>query len=83
LAARVLAAERPDVLVSCGAAVAVPFFLVARVRGIPTVFIEVYDRVDRPSLTGALLAPLATEVVAQWPEQLDAWPHATLLGPIL
>jgi beta-1,4-N-acetylglucosaminyltransferase len=82
LAARVLADERPDVLVSTGAALAVPFFVVARARGIPTVFIEVYDRIDRPSLSGALLAPLATAVVAQWPEQLDAWPHAVLLGPI-
>lgn len=74
--------ERPDVLVSAGAAVAVPYFVVARTLRIPTIFIEVYDRLDRPSLTGALLAPLATEVIVQWPEQLAWYPHARLLGPI-
>ncbi|MFK7930496.1 MAG: UDP-N-acetylglucosamine--LPS N-acetylglucosamine transferase [Myxococcota bacterium] len=83
LARSVLTDERPDVLVSNGAGVAVPFFVVARRRSIPTVFIEVYDRVEVPSLTGALLAPITSAVVAQWPEQLDAYPHATLLGPML
>ncbi len=83
LAQRVLRQERPDVVVSAGAGVAVPVFLAARQRGVPTVFIEVYDRIDTPSLTGALLAPLATAVVAQWPEQLRAYPGAHLLGPLL
>jgi UDP-N-acetylglucosamine:LPS N-acetylglucosamine transferase len=83
LARRMLRRERPDVIVSNGAGVALPVFVEARLLGVPTVFIEVYDRIDVPSLTGALLAPLATEVVAQWPEQLLAYPHARLLGPML
>jgi len=81
-AVRTLRAERPDVLVSAGAATAVPYFLAARALGIPTIFIEVYDRIDGPSLTGALLSPLATEIVVQWPEQLAWYPHGRLLGPI-
>lgn len=83
LAHQVLGQERPDVIVSNGAGIAVPVFLEAHRRGIPTVFLEVYDRIERPSLTGAMLAPLATRIVAQWPEQLDAYPHADLLGPML
>jgi len=75
--------HRPDVLLSNGAGVAVPFFVVARLRGVPSVFFEVYDRIDAPSLTGALVAPLASAVVAQWPEQLDSYPDARLLGPML
>lgn len=82
LAVRVLGQERPDVVVSTGAALAVPFFIEARRRGIARVFIEVYDRLERPSLSGALVAPLASAVVAQWPEQLEAYPDAVLLGPI-
>ena len=83
LARRVLRQERPDVIVSNGAGVALPFFVVARARGIPTVFFDVYDRIDAPSLTGALIAPLASAVVAQWPEQLASYPDAHLLGPML
>lgn len=83
IARQVIRDEAPDIVLSNGAGVAVPFFVVARARGIPTVFFEVYDRIDRPSLTGALLAPIATQVVAQWPEQLRAYPDAQLLGPML
>jgi len=83
VARRVFADERPDVLLSNGAGVAVPFFVMARLRGVPSVFFEVYDRIDAPSLTGALVAPLATAVVAQWPDQLDSYPDAHLLGPML
>ena len=35
-------------VVSAGAGVAFPFFVVAWMMRIPTVFIEVYDRVDSP-----------------------------------
>lgn len=82
LARRVLCAERPDVLVSTGAALAVPFFWTARALGIPTVFIEVYDRIERPSLSGRLVAPIADAVVLQWPSQRPAYPRGVLLGPI-
>lgn len=83
VARRVFREQRPDILLSNGAGVAVPFFAMARLKGVPSVFFEVYDRIDAPSLTGALVAPLATAVVAQWPEQLDSYPHAHLLGPML
>lgn len=83
LAHRLLRRERPDVVVSTGAGLAVPFFVAARSLGIATVFIEVYDRFERPSLTGALVAPWVDEVIAQWPEQLEAYPEAVLLGPVL
>ena len=48
LALRLLLRERPSLLVSAGAGVAVPFFVAAWLLRIPTVFIEVYDRVDTP-----------------------------------
>ena len=78
-----LAAERPDVVVTAGSGMALPYLLVARSMGIATVFIEVYDRFERPSLTGALVAPWVDAVIAQWPEQLESYPSAVLLGPIL
>ena len=46
LAWRLLRSERPDVVVSDGAGVAVPFFVIAKVLGSATVYLEVYDRID-------------------------------------
>ena len=83
LARRVLSDRRPDVIVSTGAAVAVPFFALAAVVGIPTVYVEVIDRVHSLTLTGRICRPLATEFCVQLPEQLGAAPHARLIGPLL
>jgi len=82
LAWDILRREAPDVLVSNGAGLALPFFYVARALGIKLVFIEVYDRIDSPSLTGRLLRPVADEVVLQWSEQARFYPEGTVLGPI-
>lgn len=80
---RTLRRERPDVLVSTGAAVALPFFLVAKVLGIRTVFIECYDRITLPTLTGRLCYPLSDLFVVQWEEQKKAFPEAVNIGHIL
>lgn len=83
LAVRVLRQERPSVIVSAGAGVAVPFFAGAWAMGIPTVYIEVYDRVDTPTLTGRLCGPFTTRRIVQWQSQLEFYPDAHLVGPLL
>ena len=83
LAVRVLRRERPSLVVSAGAGVAVPFFVAAWWMRIPTVFIEVYDRVDTPTMTGRLCGPFTTRRIAQWPDQLAFYPDARLVGPLL
>ncbi|MBU4495556.1 MAG: UDP-N-acetylglucosamine--LPS N-acetylglucosamine transferase [Acidobacteria bacterium] len=83
LAWKILRRERPDVIVSTGAAVAVPFFYLAKLFRIKTVFIEVYDRIDRPTLTGRLVYPVADAFVTQWPEQKKAFPRGIHIGQIL
>jgi len=75
--------ERPDVLVSTGAAVAFPFFLIGRLFGIKTVFIEVYDRIDNASLTARLCAPLSSSFLVQWEDQLVFHPRAELIGRLM
>jgi len=83
LALRVLRRERPALVVSAGAGVAVPFFVAARLLGVPTVFIEVYDRVDSPTMTGRLCGPFTTCRIVQWEQQLAFYPDAHLVGPLL
>jgi UDP-N-acetylglucosamine:LPS N-acetylglucosamine transferase len=83
LAMRLLRRERPALVVSSGAGVAVPFFVVAWLLNIPTVFIEVYDRVDTPTMTGRLCGPFTTRRMVQWKSQLAFYPDAHLVGPLL
>ncbi len=80
LAVRMLPRLRPDVVVSDGAAVAFPFFIVARLLRIPTVYLEVYDRIDSPTLTGRLCRPLSSLFLVQWEEQCRFYPGARVIG---
>ncbi len=83
LAVRELRRRRPDVVVSTGAAVAFPFFLAARAMGIPTVYVEVFDRIDTPTLTGRLCRPLSTLFCVQWPEQTEFYKGSELVGSLM
>jgi beta-1,4-N-acetylglucosaminyltransferase len=80
---RVLLRERPDVVVSTGAGVAFPFFLLAKPLRIKTVFVEAYERLDRPSLTGRLCYPISDLMVLQWEEQRRFYPRGELVGALL
>ena len=83
LALRILRSERPDLIVSSGAAVAVPFFWLGRLFGARTAFVEVIDRIDSASLTGRLVRRPATIVLLQWEEQVRFYPGGRVVGPIL
>jgi UDP-N-acetylglucosamine:LPS N-acetylglucosamine transferase len=83
LARRVLRRIRPDVVVTTGAAVAVPFFALAHQMGIPTVYIEVYDRVETPTLSARLCRPFTSKMLVQWEEQLSLYAKSELVGPLL
>ena len=82
LAIRVLRKERPDLIVSSGAAVAVPFFLIGKLLGAKTVYIEVFDRVDTPTLTGRLVRRMTDLFVVQWPEMEIIYSNSVNLGSI-
>jgi UDP-N-acetylglucosamine:LPS N-acetylglucosamine transferase len=82
LARTVLRRERPDVVVSTGAGVALPFFVLARTMGIPTVYLEVYDRIDSRTLTGRLCAPFTDLFLLQWPEQRAQYPKGIVVGTL-
>jgi UDP-N-acetylglucosamine:LPS N-acetylglucosamine transferase len=83
LAFSVLRRVKPDLVVSTGAGVALPFFLLARLRGIPTVYVEVYDRVSSRTLTGRLCKPLSTKFLVQWESQRQLYPGSELIGALL
>jgi UDP-N-acetylglucosamine:LPS N-acetylglucosamine transferase len=83
LAITTLRRLRPDVVVSTGAGVSLPFFVVARLLRIHTVYLEVFDRIDSPTLTGRLSYPISDAMCGQWPQQRAIYPEALVIGPAL
>ncbi|MBI2711047.1 MAG: UDP-N-acetylglucosamine--LPS N-acetylglucosamine transferase [Actinobacteria bacterium] len=83
LALRILRAERPRLIVSNGAGVAVPFFFLGRLLGARTAYVEVVDRVASPTLTGRMVRRATTLFCVQWPEQQEFYRGATVVGPLV
>lgn len=72
----VLRRERPEIIVSSGAAAAVPFFFVGKLFfDTKNVFIECFDRVDNATMTARLTKPVTDLYVCQWDTQLTDYPH--------
>lgn len=82
-AVSILRRERPTIMVSSGAGIAAPYFLVAKCLGIRTIFIEVFDRVDHPSLTGRLVRPIADFILIQHKHQKNWYPRSVYKGAIV
>ena len=83
LAWKLLQHERPDVVISTGAGVAVPFLWVGRALGMRTIYIESLARIETLSLSGKLVYPLVHRFFVQWPELLTRYPKAVHEGRVV
>ena len=82
VALKVLRKEKPDIIISSGAAIAVPFFYLGKIFGAKTVYIEVFDRIDKPTLTGKLVYPVTDKFIVQWEEMKKVYKKAESFGSI-
>lgn len=82
VAIKVISQEKPDLIISTGAAVAVPFFYIGKLFGAKTIYIEVFDRIDKPTLTGRLVYPIADIFIVQWEEMIKVYPKSINFGSI-
>ena len=82
LAIQALWKEKPDIIISSGAAVAVPFFYIGKIIGAKLVYIEVYDRIDKPTMTGKIVYPIADLFIVEWEEMKHVYHKAINLGSI-
>jgi UDP-N-acetylglucosamine:LPS N-acetylglucosamine transferase len=75
---RILRGERPQVLISTGAGVIVPFAIVGRfLFHTRIVFVETITRLSRPSLTARLMYFLAHDFYFQWEGLKPYFPKGT------
>jgi UDP-N-acetylglucosamine:LPS N-acetylglucosamine transferase len=82
LAIKVLIKEKPDLIISTGAAPAIPFFYIGKLLGAKVVYIEVYDRIDKPTITGKIVHPISDLFILQWEEQKKFYSKGQVLGGI-
>ena len=82
VALKVLLKERPNLIMSSGAAPAIPFFYLGKLLGAKLVYIEVFDRYDKATVTGKIVYPIADKFIVQWEEQKKIYPKAICLGGI-
>ncbi len=82
IAWKVLRKEKPDLIISSGAAVAVPFFYLGKLFGAKTIYIEVFDRIDTSTVTGKLVYRVTDKFIVEWEEMKQVYPKAINLGSI-
>jgi UDP-N-acetylglucosamine:LPS N-acetylglucosamine transferase len=82
LAVRLVRRARPRALVTTGAGAAVPFAWVARALGADVIFVESLTRVDKPSMSARLIAPIASRVYVQWPDAVEHLPRSRYVGSL-
>ena len=82
IAWKTLRKEKPDLIISSGAAVAVPFFYLGKLFGAKTMYIEIFDRINKPTLTGKMVYPVTDKFIVEWEEMKQVYPKAVNLGSI-
>lgn len=72
--------ERPDVVITTGAANVIPMCLIAKIFGKKVIFIETFARINSPSKTGKLMYKYADLFIVQWESLLQFYPNAVYGG---
>ena len=76
IAIRILRQEKPDVVISTGAGVAIAFILVAKLLKIPTIYIESITRNEELSLTATVIYPFVDRLFVQWKDLSEKYKKA-------
>ncbi len=75
--------ERPDVVISTGAGVALPMILISKVFGKKVIFVETMAAVRTPSLTGRIAYRFSDLFVIQWKGLKRFYPDAVYGGTLV
>lgn len=83
LAWKLLKKEKPDLIISSGAAIAVPFFWLGKLFfKTKNVYVEIIDRIDKSTVTGKMVYHVTDKFIVQWEEQTKVYKKAVNLGCI-
>lgn len=57
-------------------------FYLGKLFGMKTIYIEVFDRIDKPTMTGKMVYPVTDRFIVQWEEMKQVYKKAINLGSI-
>ena len=80
---KILLKEKPDLIISTGADVAVPTCILGKLLGKKLVYIESGGQVYTPSLSGRIVYRFADLFMVQWKPGLKNFPKARYGGPLI
>ena len=81
--ARIVWRERPDVVVSTGAAPGCLVCFLGKLMGAKVVWIDSIANVERPSFSGRMVRPIADVFLVQWPELAPRYVGAEYVGEVI
>lgn len=80
---QVILRERPNVVISTGAAPGFLLCLVAKIFGAKIVWVDSIANIERLSLSGRIIRPFANLFLTQWPEIADRYSNVEYVGAII
>ncbi len=80
---RIVVRERPDVVISTGAAVGCLVCLFAKVSGARVIWMDSITNVYRLSLAGRIVRPLADLFLVQWPQLAARFNRVEYIGSVI
>jgi len=83
LAIKIISQEKPDIIFSDGAGIAPPFFFIGKLFGCKLIYMEPYDFIKFPTLTGKILQHFVDLFLVQHPSQKKFFKKAKFWGSTL
>lgn len=81
--AKILLQEKPDIIVSTGSEIAVPFCYIAKILHKKVIFIDTLSRVHGLSGAGKIVYPIADLFLVQWKFLTEKYKKAKYAGNVL
>ena len=76
----ILLTRNPDVIISTGSNIPVPFFILGKLMGKILIYIESWSRVEKPSKSGKLIYNISDLFFIQWEDLKKEYPKAVYAG---
>ncbi|OHB60645.1 MAG: hypothetical protein A2Y12_02900 [Planctomycetes bacterium GWF2_42_9] len=80
---RIILKERPDVVISTGAAIGCVACILGKLIGAKVIWIDSITNVEKLSLSGRLVRPISNLFLAQWQQFAKQYPNVFFEGTII
>ncbi len=75
--------EKPNVIISTGSNITIPIFILGKLLGCKTIYIECSAQVRTPSLSGKICYLFADLFIVQWKYLLNRYGNKAVYGGLL